>query len=167
MESPTFIFLPHAIFSVRVLHPQLPRLLYPMRAAYSAKPASQHLVDHSPAQSILGGFTVGFKLAMANPESLVPQVRRPGCHVDHTEYGVRGLVAAGSSSVDVPQSWLISNVGKKTVQSTPKGASDGSHAHVTMLSREIIRRRYCKRLPRLVELFCRQADWISVASCSV
>ena len=82
-----------------------------MRAGYSAKPASQHLVHHSPAPSIPGWFTVGFDVAMANPESLVPHVRRPGCHVDHTECGVRGLVAAGSSSVYVPQSWLISNVG--------------------------------------------------------
>ena len=104
---------------------------------------------------------------MANPESLVPQVRRPGCLIDHTECGVRGLVTAESSSVDVPRSWLISNVGKKTVQSTPKYASDGSSMHVTMLPREIIRRRYCKRLPRLVELFSLATERIPMTSFTV
>lgn len=144
--------------------PSHPRLLYPMRAGYSAKSVSQHLVHHSSAQSIPVRFTVGFTVSKANPESLVPQLQRPGCQVDQTECGVRGLVAAGSSSVDVPLSWLIGNVGKKTVQCTPTGASDGLHAHVTMLPREIIRRRYCKRLPRLVELFSRAAAGLSVAS---
>lgn len=164
VESPTFIFLPRLTFSVRVLHPQLPRLLYPMRAGYSAKPASQHPVHHSSTESIPVWFTAGFIMFMAKPESLVPQLRHPGCHVGHTEYGMRGLVAAGSSSVDVLLSWLISNAGKKTVQRTPKRASDGSHAHVTMLPRDIIRRRYTKRMPRLVELFCRGSELMSVAS---
>lgn len=167
MESPTLIFLPRVISSVRLLDPQLPRLLYPMRAGCSAKPASQHLVYHSSAQAIPVWFTVGFTTTMVNPESLVPQVRRPGCLIGHTECGVRGLVAAESSSVDVPRSWLISNVGKKTVQSSPKHASDGSSAHVTMLPREIIRRRYCKRLPRLVELFSRATKWISMVFFTV
>jgi hypothetical protein len=53
-----------------------------------------------------------------------------------------GSCHCGSSSVDVPPSWLIRRAGKLTVQSTPRVTFDGLHGHVTMLPCEIIRRGY-------------------------
>lgn len=65
--------------------------------------------------------------------------------------------------MDVPLPWLICFAGKMAVQCPPKRASDGLHAHVTMLPREIIRRTHSKRMPWLVELFLSDPALASVA----
>lgn len=160
-------FYPVLVFSGRVLLPQVPRPPYPIRAGDSAIPASQHLVHHSPGQSIPVWFTVGLTMCMSNLESLVPQLRPSEGHIDQTACRERGLVAAKSSSVDVPFSWLISMAGKMTVQSGPTDASDGLHVRVTMLPRAINRRIYSIWSARLVEIFYRVAERPSVASCMV
>lgn len=135
-----------------------------MWAGFSAKPASQHIDHHSEQQSILVQFTVGNIVSKSHPDLPVLQLCRSESHVDQTERRVRGLVAAGLSTVDVPLSWLIGNVGKLAVQCAPKDASDGLLVHVTMLPREINGRRYSLRVPRLVETFYRGAESLSVAS---
>ena len=135
-----------------------------MWAGDSAIPASQHLAHHSLGESIPVWFTVGLATCISNLELLVPQLRPSEDHIDQTACRERGLVAAKSSSVDVPPSWLISTAGKMTVQSAPTEASDGLHAQVTMLPRAIIRRIYSIWFARLVEIFYRVAERPSVAS---
>lgn len=84
MESLTLIFLPRLVSPVRVLHPHVAPASLPHAGGLLRK-TSVHDIHHSLTASVPVWFTVGFAMSMADPESLVPQIRGPGCHVGHTE----------------------------------------------------------------------------------